>query len=212
MTLVNFTGNTLKLNMSLIKSIQQFDYTLFSKINGKWHNAFFDATFLFIREAALWMPFYIFLLAFITINFKRKGWIWSLYIIFTVIISNYISSNLIKEHFLRLRPCHDPLLNGKIRLLANYCPESSSFTSSHATNHFAISMFIFITFKDLAGAWRFLIFIWAALICYAQVYVGVHFPTDVIIGAIAGSIIGYFAAILFNAKKGLIPEGYINKT
>lgn len=191
--------------MSLTDTVKQFDYDLFSKINGSWHNSFFDTFFLLIREAALWIPFYIFLLLFITINFKRKGWWWAASLGLTVIISNYISSNLIKDHVLRLRPCHDPALFNKMRVLANYCPSSSSFTSSHATNHFAISIFIFLTFKNISGKWTVLIFLWAALISYAQVYVGVHFPTDVIAGAIAGTIIGYIAAKTFNKKVGLTP-------
>jgi undecaprenyl-diphosphatase len=84
-----------------------------------------------------------------------------------------------------------------------YCPESSSFTSSHAVNHFAAAMFIFTTFrKSLSWKWA-LLFIWAFLISYAQVYVGVHFPFDVFCGAIVGVILGYIPAKIFNTTIGL---------
>jgi len=84
-----------------------------------------------------------------------------------------------------------------------YCPQSSSFTSSHAANHFAAAMFIFTTFKKSVSAkWAFL-FLWAAMISYAQVYVGVHFPFDIFCGAIVGVILGYIPASIFNKKFGL---------
>jgi undecaprenyl-diphosphatase len=84
-----------------------------------------------------------------------------------------------------------------------YCPVSSSFTSSHAANHFAAAMFIFTTFrKTISPKWAFL-FLWAFAISYAQVYVGVHFPFDIFCGAIAGVILGYIPATIFNKKIGL---------
>jgi undecaprenyl-diphosphatase len=104
-------------------------------------------------------------------------------------LSDYVSSTLIKENFIRIRPCSDPFLAGNIRFLVAYCPQSSSFTSSHAVNHFAAAMFIFTTFKkSVSDKWA-LLFLWAAAISYAQVYVGVHFPFDIFCGAIVGVIL-----------------------
>jgi membrane-associated phospholipid phosphatase len=184
-------------------AIKQFDYNLFSKINGQWHTAFFDTFFPFIREPFVWLPFYAFLVFFTIINFKIKGWFWVLFFIINVMLSDYVSSTLIKENFLRLRPCHDPFLAGRIRFLVSYCPTSSSFTSSHAANHFAAAMFIFTTFKkSISSKWAFL-FLWAFAISYAQIYVGVHFPFDIICGAIVGIILGYIPATIFNRKIGL---------
>ncbi len=184
-------------------AIKQFDYNLFARINGQWHNSFFDVFFPFIREPTVWVPFYFFLVIFITINFKSRGWWWVLFFLFNVMLSDYVSSTLIKDNFLRLRPCHDPLLVGHIRILVAYCPVSSSFTSSHAANHFAAAMFIFTTFKKtLSNSWAIL-FLWALAISYAQVYVGVHFPFDIFCGAIAGVILGYIPAKIFNTQIGL---------
>lgn len=187
----------------LPNAIKQFDYRLFEKMNGQWHNAFFDVFLPFIRESAVWWPFYFFLLLFATINFKTRGWLWVLFLIANVMLSDFVSSTLIKDNFFRLRPCHDPYLAGNIRVLVSYCPVSSSFTSSHAVNHFAAAMFIFTTFKKTLGPKWSLLFIWAFAISYAQVYVGVHFPFDVFCGIIVGLILGYIPATVYNHTIGL---------
>jgi len=132
-----------------------------------------------------------------------QGWYWVLFFIVTGMLSDFVSSTLIKGSFIRLRPCHDPSLADKIRFLVSYCPTSSGFTSSHAVNHFASAMFIFTTFKKVVSpAWVYL-FLWAFFICYAQVYVGVHFPLDVFCGAIVGLILGFIPAKIFNNRIGL---------
>lgn len=184
-------------------AIKQFDYRLFAKMNGQWHNSFFDVFFPFIREPTVWVPFYFFLVVFITLNFKTRGWLWVLFFLLNVILSDQVSSHFIKDNFLRLRPCHDPYLAGHIRFLVAYCPLSSSFTSSHAVNHFAAAMFIFTTFKKTLSAKWAVLFLWAFAISYAQVYVGVHFPFDVFCGIILGVILGYIPATIFNRKIGL---------
>lgn len=187
----------------LPQAIKQLDYNLFAKMNGQWHNSFFDVFFPFIREPTVWIPLYFFLVVFVTLNFKIKGWIWVLFFLINVGLSDFVSSHLIKENLFRLRPCRDPAIFDHIRFLVSYCPISSSFTSSHAVNHFAAAMFIFTTFrKTLSPAWA-LLFIWAGLISYAQVYVGVHFPFDVFCGTIVGLILGYIPATIFNRKFGL---------
>jgi membrane-associated phospholipid phosphatase len=184
--------------------VKQLDYFLFSKLNGEWHNSFFDSVIPFIRESYLWLPFYFFLILFTTINFKIKGWYWVLFFILNAMLSDFVSSTLIKDNLIRLRPCHDPSLADKIHFLVSYCPASSSFTSSHAANHFAATMFIFTTFKKAVSPNWVYLFLWAFFISYAQVYVGVHFPLDIFCGAIVGLIIGYILAKIFNNRIGLV--------
>lgn len=189
--------------MHLPDAIKQFDYSLFSKMNEQWHTSFFDTFLPFIREPFVWVPLYFFLVCFTIINFKVRGFYWVLFFILNVMLSDYVSSTLIKENFFRIRPCHDPFLAGRLRFLVSYCPVSSSFTSSHAVNHFAAAMFIFTTFrKAISPKWAYL-FLWAFAISYAQVYVGVHFPFDIFCGAIVGLILGYIPAKIFNNKIGL---------
>ena len=184
-------------------AVKNMDYRLFAKMNGQWHNSFLDTVLPFIREPTLWVPLYFFLVIFALMNFKLKGWYWVLFFLINVTLSDYVSSTLIKGHLFRLRPCHDPLLLDHIRFLVSYCPVSSSFTSSHAANHFAAAMFIFTTFKKQVSPWWALLFLWAFAISYAQVYVGVHFPVDIFCGGIVGVILGYIPAKVFNRISGL---------
>lgn len=189
--------------MYIPKGIKNLDYFLFSKLNGEWHNSLFDGFVPFIRESYLWIPFYFFLILFTTINFKKRGWYWVLFFILNAMLSDFVSSTLIKDNFIRIRPCHDPALADQVRFLVSYCPVSSGFTSSHAANHFAAAIFIFTTFRKAVSAnWKY-IFLWALFISYAQVYVGVHFPLDVFCGAIVGLILGYIPAKIFNRRIGL---------
>lgn len=189
-------------HLVFLHKILQGDYWLFSRINQVWTSPFLDTVLLFIREAELWYPFYLFLLVFATLNFRKKGWLWSLYLVMTVIISDLISSNLIKNHLVfRLRPCNNPAWADSMRFIANYCPVNSSFTSSHACNHFAMAFFIYRTLKHTSPWWR-LVFVWAFLISYAQVYVGVHYPLDITCGGILGSFIGWQTSRLFRFQGG----------
>jgi undecaprenyl-diphosphatase len=189
-------------HLSFLQRILYFDYSLFTKINRQWTNPFFDAVLPFLRESEVWVPFYLFLLVFATLNFAKKGWIWSFALIMTAIMSDLVSSSIIKQLIFRYRPCQDPVISQYVRVLVNYCPQSSSFTSSHACNHFSIAMFIFMTMKH-TSKWWMLVFLWAFAISYSQIYVGVHYPIDVIGGTILGCIIGYGMSAFFRNRYGL---------
>jgi undecaprenyl-diphosphatase len=89
------------------------------------------------------------------------------------------------------------------RLLLDHCSGGFSFTSSHAANHFGLAMFIVMTLQPLLKNYRYLFLFWAAIISYAQVYVGVHFPLDVFAGAIIGISVGYLNSKLYYKITGL---------
>jgi membrane-associated phospholipid phosphatase len=184
--------------------IIEIDKHLFRLINDTWHNNFFDFIMPWLRDAEMWAPLYFFLILLITINYKKSGWWWVLFFIATVVVTNYISSNIIKEHTHRVRPCFNPDFASWIRIHVGYLPGNSSFVSSHAANHFAMAMFFYLTLKKEFGRLPLLFFVWAALISYAQMYVGVHYPTDVLGGTIVGLIIGYLIGKLFNKQFGLV--------
>jgi membrane-associated phospholipid phosphatase len=107
------------------------------------------------------------------------------------------SSNLIKHFIHRLRPC----AVGEARLLVDHCSNTFSFTSNHAANHFALAIFLSMVYKD-KGKWlSFALVFWALAISLSQVYVGLHYPADILGGAILGSLVGYAAFLLFNFGK-----------
>lgn len=150
------------------------------------------------------MPFYFFLLLFVLVNYRKTGWLWVLLAACAPALGDIISSHLIKENIYRLRPCNDPALADWLRVYPGiYRPESSSFTSSHATNHFGMAMYFYLTLRPVIGKLAWLFFLWAAAIAYAQMYVGVHYPLDIICGALLGLLIGYTLATIFNKNKGL---------
>jgi undecaprenyl-diphosphatase len=184
--------------------IQPVDAWLLTHINQNWGNAFFDMVLPFMRETLFWIPLYLFLLLFVTSNFGIRGWWWVMGVVLCAALSDLVSSQLIKTHIMRIRPCQDETIAPQIRFFINYCPHSSSFTSSHATNHFAQAMFFFLTLRPVMGKWATVFFVWAFIIAYTQVYVGVHYPFDVFCGALLGCGIGFFIAKLFHKRIGLL--------
>jgi membrane-associated phospholipid phosphatase len=184
--------------------IEPLDRKIFYLVNVSGSNRFFDTLFVFLREANLWIPLYLFLLVFALVNFGKRGSLWFLFFACTAGICDLLASHVIKEHIFRLRPCQDGQLADTMNSLAHYCPQSSSFVSAHATSHFGLAFFVVLTLKPYTTPWIKLFFVWAALISYAQVYVGVHYPFDVLCGALLGSGLGYFMARIFNNYVGLI--------
>jgi undecaprenyl-diphosphatase len=187
-----------------MEKIIALDRQLFSKLNGEWHSAFFDSFFPILRTSQTSYALYIFLGVFVLMNADKNKWWWIVFTILTAVLTDFVSSDLIKENFLRLRPCNDDSLVPPARFLLNYRPQSSSFTSSHAVNHFGLAAFFYYTLRHYFKKWALLFFLWAGSICYAQVYVGVHFPLDVVAGACIGFLFGYLSARSFNKHYGLV--------
>jgi membrane-associated phospholipid phosphatase len=193
------------LDSPLITTIKNWDRWLFTRINQHWTNSFFDSVFPLWREAITWVPLYIFLLILMLMNFGSKAWPWIIGLITTVALTDQVSSHVIKPFIDRARPCYDPLLADHIRLLMEYCSGSRGFPSSHATNHFGIAVFIHRTMKLYFSRWTYLFFLWAATIAYGQLYIGVHYPSDVICGSLLGILLGYITSTIFNKRIGILP-------
>jgi undecaprenyl-diphosphatase len=194
--------NFLLLN-SFWKSVDDWDKQLFLKLNTVNTNSFLDGIMPWWRQDITWVPLYFFLILFALINFKYKGWLWILFTVTTFAITDQLSSHLIKNLVQRLRPCNDPEIMFKAKLLMQHCSGGYSFTSSHACNHFGVAMFFFITLKPFIGKKANLFLIWAATIAYGQIYVGVHYPLDVVCGTLLGCLVGYAVAKIFTSKINL---------
>ncbi|MBX9783994.1 MAG: phosphatase PAP2 family protein [Chitinophagaceae bacterium] len=185
----------------MLQPILNFDRQLFKLINQQWSNPFFDALMPFIRNQYTWVPLYLFFLVFVTVNFKRKAIWWFLFFIATFALTDSISQQIIKQFFERPRPCIDPLTAETARMLIP-CSTGYGFVSTHATNHFGMAMFLFMTMKEFGRPWVWLFFVWAALVCYAQVYSGAHFPFDVLGGSIVGTVLGWFTSQTYTRQFG----------
>jgi undecaprenyl-diphosphatase len=188
----------------MIETLIGIDRSLFLKINRDCQNDFLDAIALFFREPKFWIPLYLFMLVFVLLNFGRKAWVWIFYAALMVAVSDTISSKIFKPLFGRPRPCADDFFGSQVRLLASYCGGNGSFPSSHAANHFAMAMFFFLSLKHVAPKMTWLLFLWAACVCFSQVYVGVHYPSDVLGGAVLGILMGWFAGDLYTRKNGVL--------
>jgi len=104
--------------------------------------------------------------------------------------ADFSSSQILKKQVQRLRPCNDPALAAQVQLRVP-CGSGYSFTSSHAANHFAVALFLIGVFGDLNRWIRPSLLLWAGSIALSQVYVGVHYPGDVLCGGLLGSLIGW---------------------
>jgi membrane-associated phospholipid phosphatase len=169
------------------------DQFLFELINGQAHNAVLDWLMPIWREKSTWIPLYIALAVFVGYKYRLQGLYLVLALLLAVGLADTVSSKIIKPSVHRLRPCNDPALKGEVKLLV-HCGSGYSFTSSHASNHFAVAAFLSLTLGLHYRRIRWPLYLWAASIALGQVYVGVHFPLDIFIGAILGVIIGNIVA------------------
>jgi len=173
-----------------------FDRHLFYFINHDLANAFFDGLMPLMRNPKFWIPLYVFIIIFSVWRYKKQGVILVVFLLLAVGFADYTSASIIKPTVGRLRPCRDPV-TGPTDINRVACGTGYSFPSTHATDHFAIATFLsFLFFKRLRWVLPASLF-WAALICFAQVYVGVHYPLDVTGGAIYGSLVGILFAVGF---------------
>ena len=180
----------------------RWDRALFEKINSDWTNTLFDNLMPFLRTSTHWAPLYLFLAIFALMNFKTKGIWWLVLFAATVAMTDMTGTYILKHNVERLRPCNDPAMADSIRLLLPQCAGGFSFISNHAANHFGMGIFFLVTMRGILKKWAWVGVIWAALIAYSQVYVGIHYPGDVLAGGLLGVIFGLATGTLFNKRFG----------
>jgi undecaprenyl-diphosphatase len=192
------------MGLSIFQQIKDIDQSLFRQINGVWHHPLLDTILPWTRHSNNWIPLYLVLLGWTGYQIGSKTWKWLLFALLNVTLTDQVSSSIFKPLFHRLRPCNDPALFGKTRLLLEHCSGGFSFTSSHAANHFGLAMFIFISWGVAMERVTKYFFVWAGIIAFAQVYVGVHYPLDILGGTIIGLVAGYLMAKLYLKWAGPI--------
>lgn len=193
---------------SFWQRLQEWDSQLFLWLNHQLVNPLFDAVLPFFRDSIFWMPLYLFIIAFIFFNFGGKGFWWLLAFLTTVALTDLTGTYLFKETIQRLRPCNEPSLAGQVRLVIRSCPGGYSFLSNHAANHFGLATFMVCSFGRIFKPWVYVFYLWAVLISFAQIYVGVHYPLDILGGAVLGLVAGYFTASVYRRTAG-VPDGFI---
>lgn len=145
----------------------------------------------FLRNKTNWIPLYVILTLFLFYAFPPKKAIVILLLAFSSIgVSDTVSSKIIKPMVERPRPCHEESGLSANKLLID-CGGGYSFTSSHATNHFALAFYLGLILLPFFKRALFFFMLWAGSISIAQVYVGVHYPSDIFVGGLIGGLIGY---------------------
>ncbi len=184
-----------------------WDAQVFHLINTGCSNTFFDYLLPFLRNKYTWFPFYLFLLSFFLINYRKKGVYIVLALALCIGLSDTTSSHLVKKSVKRLRPCKVLEQADDFNLLVP-CGSGYSFPSSHAANHFAMAFFLIFLLGKKHPWVKIPLFLWAFSIAFAQIYVGVHFPIDILAGTVLGSVIGWGTFYAFRNQVCLnhLPE------
>ncbi len=176
----------------MLEWIQHIDTQLFFHVNHCAKNDFFDVIMPIARNKMTWIPLYATLIFLIIRKHKLKAIYVLGFALLALVLADQISAHLIKPLIQRPRPCNDVGIANYVHTLVD-CGSGFSFISSHATNHFALAIYFIFVFARPSN--RFFVVLgflfWAGLISFAQVYVGVHYPFDVLCGALIGGLIGY---------------------
>lgn len=172
------------------ETLYNIDLAIFTFINQTIANPVFDLFFPLITNRNVLVPIYLILLILLVVKGGKKAWLTVATLLLAVFLADKISSNIIKEYFQRARPCH---VLSNIHLLVD-CGAGKSFPSSHAVNNFVLATILSYYYRNYA---KYFITV-ANLVAFSRVVVGVHYPADILGGAIIGTMVGFIFIFIEN--------------
>jgi undecaprenyl-diphosphatase len=183
---------------------ERIDQQLFLFLNS-FNSPFWDQVMSVISGTATWIPLYLAILIYLGVKLRKKFLVLILIIVIAVTLSDQISV-LIKNSVHRLRPCHEPSLEGMVHLVKGYCGGLYGFVSSHASNSFMVAMLCLLLIRRRWFTW--FIITWALVVGYSRIYLGVHYPGDVICGSILGMLIGWGIFLFYQYIDRMLIPGW----
>lgn len=174
----------------MLETLIEWDKQLFFFINSHY-SPFMDSFMKFMSDKGSWYILYAIIIAFLVYSYRKYIWLAAIMIGLTITIADQTSSGFLKPTVERHRPCKDPIIGEQVRTPGG-CGGLYGFTSSHASNHFGIAVLLILLGRSWSK-WVWLFLPWAIIIAYSRVYLGVHYPGDVIVGGLIGVIAAFIA-------------------
>lgn len=172
-----------------MNNLSNIDTELFLFLNGL-HTSWLDKVMIVITQMWVWMPLYLLLIYWIAKQYGKRCW-WILLAVGVVVLcSDQLSAHVCKPLFQRLRPCYNPDLQDLIYLPKGMAGGRFGFVSSHAANTFAVAAFLTPVLRNYRPWLGIVLYLWAFISSYSRIYLGFHYPGDIICGAILGILVG----------------------
>jgi undecaprenyl-diphosphatase len=180
------------------EQLVEWDRELFRFLNGLWLDDF-DALWLFITQVRNWIPLYFIFIFLIYKAIPRWRNLVAISGIFITAFSTLYLTNVVKNLIERLRPNNEPILMDSIKILQN--PENFSFWSGHSAVSFAVVTYVVLILKSKHNNWIYTFYLWPILFAFSRIFVGVHYPVDIIVGMVVGLTLGACFYKLFKVVK-----------
>src|SRR5438105_3158235 len=179
----------------MFDNLKNTDKDLFLYLNGM-HNGFFDAIMPYLTTFWVWLPLFAWWLYLVYKRYKQKTVVITVFTAVLILASDQ-GSGLVKKSVKRYRPTYHLEIKEKVHTVDNYRGGQFGFISSHAANSFAIAVFIFLLMRPSHKVMLLSLFLWAFITSYSRIYLGVHYPIDIIGGALLGSALAYLFYRIF---------------